>query len=568
MINKTNSLENIALSTEDDPLSINFEDTEHNSYFKGGHWGQCLELLQHLCQYSENIVLVMGDSGIGKTTLKQALLEATSNIFKCCDLNAETYHDISDLMDDVAVGFGISMNNSKLGLAENIASLTAHDDKIWVLLIDNAHLLATDTLHALIKLLYVVNKTKVNRNSQFRLVLLGLGGLEEKVEAAKLQVGKEENTHVLELEPLTLSEVELYLLYKWRLAGNKSVFPFDNATIKKIHQLSAGNPRKIERLARDQLAGIKLVSKDKKNNYNYLPKISFTPILKSGLIIGCLSAGAIFLLKPLFISSTATTLVKIEMPAEKNKELQRLQNEQAESSKMAEIQHKPVEVIKVPLSTDLQEKEHSISSNTIIVGKEEVLPRVIELEQLAKQNLAQIEKDKAQANITLPHSEEQQEKAPEVIINDTVTIIDKPESAVVQSPPVIAPEKEHQAHKPIMKAVTEKKVVANNKTVKNNYNKYEQKILQIPSTHYTLQLLGASKVAGIEQFITNNKLQNQAYYYRTMYKNQPWYILVFGNYPTRIQAKAAVTNLPAPVRALHPWVRDFASIKKTLQTRN
>jgi tRNA A37 threonylcarbamoyladenosine biosynthesis protein TsaE len=41
--------------------------------FRNGQWGQCLDLVKHLCQYSENILLVSANLGMGKTTLKDTL---------------------------------------------------------------------------------------------------------------------------------------------------------------------------------------------------------------------------------------------------------------------------------------------------------------------------------------------------------------------------------------------------------------------------------------------------------------------------------------------------------------
>lgn len=516
MINKDNIFaDKLTLSTGTDFTAIDLDEPKHQEYFKGGHWGQSLELLQHLCQYSENIVLVVGEAGLGKTTLKKALLANTKDIFKCCNLEAENYDDVNDLINDVAVGFGIANNNSKLELRENIAALSARDDKVWVLLVDNAHLLDPDSLDELIKLAELTNKTKNEGNCKLKLVLLGLAGLEEKVA----------NPHVLELEPLTLAEVAQYLQFKWRFVGNKTELPFDNVTIKKIHQLSAGNPKEIERLAREQLAGVKLGAREIKNKKTRLPKIAFAALFKATLIVGCLSGVAIFLLKPLLIGSKDVPLVKIEMATEK---LAVVDPKGIAIEVMPTAPPLPTETI-VELTTTAAVPAQAVqpiatTTNVAAAAPEEVLPRVLELELLAKQNLLQEKKAKA-----------------------------KPAVSVL---PVAAE-----------KAKQEQPVIAN-KTGTNKYSKAEQKILQLPSNHYTIQLLGASKIAGIEQFISSNKLQKQAYYYSSPHNKQPWYILVFGNYNTREQAKVAIAQLPAAVRALQPWVRDVASIKQVLQARN
>jgi DamX protein len=175
---------------------------------------------------------------------------------------------------------------------------------------------------------------------------------------------------------------------------------------------------------------------------------------------------------------------------------------------------------------------------------------------------------------------------PESNQNILITADTKPET--VEQPTLIPPNNGLVTTQPIEQKTVEveseqPKVVVVDKNIKkikevkpkptitktnNHSNKYVQKILKFPNNHYTLQLLGASDIKGIERFIINNKLQNQAYYYCTTHNKKPWYILIYGNYSTKEQAKNAITRLPTTVQALHPWARDFSSVKKTLQTRN
>ena len=245
-----------------------------STYFKGGHWGQCFELLQHLCQYSESVILVTGAHGLGKSTLKQALIEdtQTQEILKCCSLDAKTDYDAQEIMTDIAKGFGLLIPRQNTE-----AFLPLMDDKTWVLLIDDAHLLSDDVLRSLIQLSL---PKKYNADAEhLHLILFGMTDLEKRFMGPYLRDIAAEQFHVLELEALTFLETEAYLLHKWRLAGNNSPLPFDPIIIQRIYHISGGNPREVERLAHIRLAGGKL---KKQRNPNFYWKLS--PIILTAII--------------------------------------------------------------------------------------------------------------------------------------------------------------------------------------------------------------------------------------------------------------------------------------------
>jgi|GEM_PF-1063021 len=84
-------------------------------------------------------------------------------------------------------------------------------------------------------------------------------------------------------------------------------------------------------------------------------------------------------------------------------------------------------------------------------------------------------------------------------------------------------------------------------------------LAQRPSD-FTLQILGAGDEKSILEFIQTHQLKGQAAYYRTLRKNREWYPLVYGIYPTREEASAAMNDLPTAIRKSSPWIRKFSSI--------
>jgi len=83
--------------------------------------------------------------------------------------------------------------------------------------------------------------------------------------------------------------------------------------------------------------------------------------------------------------------------------------------------------------------------------------------------------------------------------------------------------------------------------------------------NFTLQLLGARSADSIREFLHKHaKLDDTAVYFHTRHDARDWYAVVYGVYPGREQAQAAIARLPAELRDASPWIRSFASIHAEL----
>jgi len=102
--------------------------------------------------------------------------------------------------------------------------------------------------------------------------------------------------------------------------------------------------------------------------------------------------------------------------------------------------------------------------------------------------------------------------------------------------------------------------------VKNTIYRESWLLDQNPS-FYTLQVLGVRNEEWLLDFIKVHKLlQNQnVAYYKTVYKGQQWYPLLYGVYPTKSEAADAVKELPDKVQKSIPWIRKILVIQKEVQ---
>lgn len=81
---------------------------------------------------------------------------------------------------------------------------------------------------------------------------------------------------------------------------------------------------------------------------------------------------------------------------------------------------------------------------------------------------------------------------------------------------------------------------------------------------YTLQLIGGSDRDAVIRYIRDRNIAPDAAYYTTAREGRPWYVVVYGNYPDRAAAQAALLNLPPNVFATSPWIRQFGDIQSHL----
>jgi DamX protein len=85
-----------------------------------------------------------------------------------------------------------------------------------------------------------------------------------------------------------------------------------------------------------------------------------------------------------------------------------------------------------------------------------------------------------------------------------------------------------------------------------------------PAGHYTLQLLGTRNEDSVGRFVRDHELEGELAYFRRLHEGADWFTLLYGSFPSRAAAEAAVAGLPSPIRTAKPWPRTFASVQAQL----
>lgn len=101
-------------------------------------------------------------------------------------------------------------------------------------------------------------------------------------------------------------------------------------------------------------------------------------------------------------------------------------------------------------------------------------------------------------------------------------------------------------------------------TKRRPYSLAEQALLKLPSSNYTIQLLGSVSPHDVINFIHRYRLTRAAIY-KTKHNGVGWYVVVYGNYRTIPAAVKALHRLPMGIKYRKPWVKSLRVVQREIQ---
>ncbi len=92
-------------------------------------------------------------------------------------------------------------------------------------------------------------------------------------------------------------------------------------------------------------------------------------------------------------------------------------------------------------------------------------------------------------------------------------------------------------------------------------------ILQQPEDRFVLQVYADSSRERAEDLIQNQAQPEQFTLVPTVYDSQPWYIVIYGDYPDSSSASAAIESLPRSLQRTQPWARSYRVMQRLVRAR-
>ena len=463
---------NSALGLARDPFA---PETDAQFYYPFDSFEQRLHVLDHLVQGSDLLVLVIGESGSGKTSLLHRYLDTSAGNWQAGRIRI----DRTNRPDPASTG--AKQNGYPVFIQQDVNNP--------IVIVDDAHTLPeTDLRFLLQKALVPASPDKIKR-----LVLLGEPLLSKNIATISEAVAADMAINKITMPVLTRIETDSYLQYRTALAGYTGESLFKPAVLKKIHKKSAGLPGHINEHA-DQW--LKRKYSPKSPGGGILTVLENIPFKAVGWSVAAIVAAVLGLFVFNQLRSGPSPLPDHQKAA------------------------RPIFRAKIPVVPNPDTPQ--FVSRVIPTPEESVPPAAVE-------------------------------------INAQPPAVEHPaELAKIPPPPVKPP----QALTPPLRPAAQKKGKLKNTIYRESW------LLDQNASFYTLQVLGVRNEESLLNFIKANKLlqkQNVAYF-KTVYKGQQWYPLLYGVYPTKSEAADAVNELPDKVQKSIPWIREISALQQEVRT--
>ena len=524
-----------------------FANTLDNRFFYAGTaLMQRLDLLIHLTQFGDSVVLVSGPDGSGKTTLLSRFAAQANKQWRLCPVNADEFEQFPRLMADA---LRIDDASDELEMLHRWASET-DNSQLLVILIDRAEALAGPAVDLLCTLLACPVRQRL------RLILFGTPAAQKALKNTLDSRNLPGSSQLLEVPRLSEEETSAYLLYRLAVAGYSGESPFTATEVRGMCKAAEGRPGAINLLAHDTL-----VERQARKSSKRVSAATGKPKL------GTAAWGPLTLV----IVALATYLG-----------WQRLQPKPDPGAPTAgpgvETQPIPLaipEPVPEPEPVASPVPPPAVASNAIAPATQAVAETAARAEPEAvtlplpdlvtppvdagkKTEVESTEPVIASAPASPAPEAAQPQAAP-----GTISAPESPAKPSIKAVAVTAdPAPAARSHE-TQPASVEKTVPAPESGTQGPHR--EAWLLAQQGGLYSLQLLGSRSQKSVINYVKQYQLDlSRSAYYRGNYRGGEWYVLMYGIYPDRQAALEARAGLPAAIRKGKPWPRSLESVHQAI----
>ncbi|HHO68955.1 MAG TPA: hypothetical protein ENK12_07990 [Gammaproteobacteria bacterium] len=496
-------------------------------FYAGAALMQRLDLLTHLTQFGEALVVVTGPEGSGKTTLLNHFTDYANDAWLLCRGSAA---DLDRLPALLAECLGCEESDDPQAMLA--AWRDAGDDsQLLVLLVDEAGRLTPEQLETLSLLL------GDPAASQVRVILFGDQKLEDTVDRARSAQMLHQNVQSLEVPRLSEEETAAYLMYRLAVAGYSGESPFTPTEVRAICKAGDGRPAAINRLADQALREHVARQRGHRAGTGGRRRAGAGPwaagiavvTLVAMLVWQMFGAGPEEAAAPQ--GTTGTRELPLPLPEPTPAE--------------APASPQPAQ----PLPFEMEPETEPPREEMPTAQATAPTPTLTTPEDTGTEPAAPASPPAAPAG-TGPAP------APPPPVAET-----PPPAAVPETPP--APPAVTPAPPAPAATVAETAPATAPPAATAPHGK--DWLQARPADHFTLQLLGSRSEQSVRDYIRRHRLDpRDLAIYKGQFKGGDWYVLLYGDFADKQAALEARDGLPAKVRAAKPWPRSFGAVQKDL----
>jgi len=201
----------------------------------------------------KGFVVLTGDAGTGKTTLINSVLSRlpADRVESSIILNPTLTP--SEFLESVMLDFDIpdvpGSKAQRLWKLQEFLAHTHHENRYAVLVIDEAHKLSLEVLEEI----RLLGNYESASEKFLQILLLGQSELDGLLNRRDLRQLKQRIALRLYIDPLTPTEIQQYIRFRWAKAGGREAPPFSPDALAAIVQWSQGIPRLINSICDSSL---------------------------------------------------------------------------------------------------------------------------------------------------------------------------------------------------------------------------------------------------------------------------------------------------------------------------
>ncbi len=547
-----------------------------HSFFSTPELTQRLDLLRHLTDNSERVVILKGPAGSGKSSLLNQFKAQARPEWQLCAIEADAMLQPDQLFSLLFRAYGLG--GSDTGGIEDLVnqfSLIQSEDGIAVIVVDDAHLLPVATIIALLRL----HERRTGTRALVRILLFASAQIADQLQTPQIQSMNLQSIQELDMPRFSVGQCKSYVDHVVKGLSDQDAKSFTGRVLKRIGSEGAW-PGEIE----SQLLGLAPAGADLKSPRAVVSLNRVLDDLPNSILYGVPVLGAVLLLTLIFqneinrffeapVVETVVQLPPESLPPVVSLKLPGLQGEATTAAHSTQgephSQDAEEQLFKAEaapeLALSLPETGRSVGEPL----KEPLLESEVVVAALKKESTVLVsppEGVKKEPQAVALAAIEPEPKAPEKEAIALPAEVTAPQDVPVETKAVATPVKKQAV--PVLDPKQEKRtVVAKEKPpapVKETGFKGKVWLLKQAPSRYTLQLIGVQEERAAKQFIRSHRIMAEAAYFKTEREGKPWFSVVFGVYSGRDAAVAAKKKLPISLKGISSWPRSFGSIQQAL----